>query len=145
MKEVQEKIDFSFYYFLNFYLGREKASNGMRKISNPIYKRRHTKQMIAISNSPNHSPVLKSITIINDLEFKNVFKNYNIQERVLECHQSFIEPKNNTPLMTSAFLKKKALKTEEEFTQMDDNDIINELTNFTGVMRLWHSMSLNEK
>lgn len=104
--------------------------------------------MITISKLP----ILKSIAALENNEFKNVFKNKNIEERVRES-QYCLDPKKNRNkeisgtilLKPNALKNSNELKTEEELTLMDDNEIIEELTNFTGVMQLWYSMSLNER
>lgn len=148
---MKERIDFAFYYFLNFYLAQRKASEGDRKMTDPVYQRKETKQMINV-NIITRLPTLKSTATIHDLEFKTVFKNQNLEQRMIESKycvtpQSKKEKmeKSIAPLIRPDIKNKLKQKTDEELKQLDDNEIIEQLTNFTGVMNLWYSLNLQER
>ena len=144
-------MDFAFYYFLNFYLAQRKASEGDRKITDPVYQRKETKQMINV-NFITRLPTLKSTATIIDSEFKTVFKNQNLDERMRDS-QYCITPQTKkekiekliAPIIRPDIKNTLKQKNDEELKQLDDNEIIEELTNFTGAMNLWYSLNLQER
>ena len=54
--------------------------------------------------------------------------------------------KNRYPIIKEQFKGCKIqIKSEEELIEMDDNDIIGKLINFTGVLNLWTSINLQDR
>ena len=136
-------MDFAFYYFLNFYIAVKNPDEGERRMSNPIYQKKISQRMMTLTKClPSSS--------IKGLESQSALDFTNLEQRIRDSHY-FKGPNKKKekliiPVIKPYFLKKTQTATnDDELKQMDDNEIIGNLTNFTGVMNLWYSMSLQDR
>jgi len=117
-----------------------------RQIFDPLYQRKASKQIILSSRNP----TLKSVASFAEMEFAHVFNNPNIDKKIRDS-ECVITPKIKREKIKIAIINpdfqktNKKPKTDEELKDMDDNDIIEQLINFTGVMNLWYCLNLQER
>jgi len=116
-----------------------------RTPADTTYKKKLTRMPITFTNLP----ILKPTTMTNiDYEKENGI--INLDEKIRETE--YIIPKiHRKDKLRYHIIKLQyqriniAMKSDEQLMEMDDNDIIEKLTNFTGVMNFWSSLNFNER
>ena len=136
-----DKIDFFFYYFLNFFPFEKKASSLLNEIKeeNPISKPSHEECIITFSKLP---------TLQNILSYSEIIKNTSevlIDKSIKESDIFNVSNplrKKKSPIKRS-FLKdiKEKNKNSHHLCDMDDIEILGVLKNLTGVLNIWNSYS----
>jgi len=148
IEDILRKIDFSFYYFLNNFVAQKKAYRGSRSTSNSVYQKKNSKSIVLLETIPTLSK--KSKANFDETELQKLFKIDNLDQRIRES-QFFIFSKLKreeikVPMIKPEFFRSDKMQNQdEELKELDDNDIIGYLTNFSGVLNLWYSLKFRER
>lgn len=98
-------------------------------------------------------PTLKHMKSAKEIEIESVsIKKSKLDKNMLES-QIATSPSNKKnkenlqiPMMKENYLKILGHpKTDEEIKELDDNDIIDKLTHFTGFLKIWNSLPLRDQ
>ena len=128
-------MDFILFYFLYFYTCN---ANTEENDNDPIFKKSQAKHL----NTLVQMPTLKTIATGNESPRK-------IDEMGESDGYNLASPrrKNKYPMIKLEFITahtKKPLRFEE-LKKMDDNELIQLMCNFTGLLNIWNSLHANDR
>ena len=142
MEDVLKRIDFAFFYFLNYYVSINKLQNEGRKNMQTNLRKKQTMYTFA-------TDLLRPLTSVSEIgDPDNFVVSYTHLNRMLQENQPYVRKKDKYkyPIIKEQFKNCKIqIKSEEELMEMDDNEIIGKLINFTGLLNLWSSLHLKDR
>lgn len=136
--------------FMNYYICKKRNDDEfVRPTSDPIFRRKMSRAAISFAKLP----TLKTEMMVHyDEETKEM--NMHTLERRLQESCPALSPRrkgaitlaNPIPLVKQNFMKvNRFIKNEEDLYELDDNEIIDKLSYFTGILNLWYALSLYER
>ena len=145
MEDVLKRIEFAFFYFLNYYVSINKPSKEGRKNMQTNLRKKQTMHIFA-------NDLLKPLTSVSEIgDPDNFVVSYTHLHRMLQENQPSIhnmrkKDKYKYPIIKEQFKSCEIrIKSEEELIEMDDNEIIGKLLNYTGLLNLWSSLHLQDR
>lgn len=136
--------------FLNYYIFKKKNDDEfIRQANDPIFRRKNSRPMISLAKLP----TLKTEIMVNHEDEQKEMNMFTLERRLQEScpalsprRKGAITLGNPIPLVKQNFMKlHRFIQNEEELYELDDNEIIDKLSNFTGILNLWYTMSLYER
>ena len=139
-------MEFSFFYFLNFYVSKVKPQKQGREVMETNLKQ--SKNFRSSTTLQKIQPLTSFVEIgESDFFFVNHTNLYGMISENQEI-KTKVRKKDRVkyPIIKQQFKGSViTIKSEEELIQMDDNEIIGKLINFPGVLNLWSSLTLQDK